>query len=586
MSKFYEVKRRDGAARLGKLLLDEERETPLLINLSREADKKISRFVYHPEDEGVFEGLLKEEETPRGTLLLPDIHPLAPKMKEVLPSLKVDFFILSFSSDMLKNPSNFVRRIIDARNSIPPDVALWVPGVATPENISILIYAGVDVIDNANAIIKGYQGIYQTEEGEMRIGEIEELPCNCKICSSLDAKDLRGEEQGLLIAEHNTLLLEKELRKVKGFIRRGNLREYVEMRVRSSAFLTAALRLMDNEEEYFERRTPVARRSGIRVNTMESLRRVEVRRFARRIKERYKPPKRKILLMLPCSARKPYSTSPSHLKFIEAIRDWRGYIHEIILTSPLGVVPRELEAVYPASFYDIPVTGYWDEEEKKWVIACLVDYLRRNYRNYEVIIAHVEGAYREICKRAAEEVGVEVLFSCEDEEKVASREALRKLRACVSEICEGKKKLSELEKRRCMIKAVADYQFGVNAGNELLGGEDRLRITGRYPYYEISSDMGRLARFMPEYGLLALTLRGARKIEKLGTYKIRIDNFVPKNSIFAPGVIDADPQIRENDEVIFVGDKAFGVGRARMSGWEMVMSRKGVAVDVREVEGI
>ena len=38
-----------------------------------------------------------------------------------------------------------------------------------------------------------------------------------------------------------------------------------------------------------------------------------------------------------------------------------------------------------------------------------------------------------------------------------------------------------------------------------------------------------------------------------------------------------------NDEVIFTGKKAFGVGRAKMSGREMVESRRGVAVAVREV---
>ncbi len=61
---------------------------------------------------------------------------------------------------------------------------------------------------------------------------------------------------------------------------------------------------------------------------------------------------------------------------------------------------------------------------------------------------------------------------------------------------------------------------------------------------------------------------------------------MPRGSILAPGVVNADPQIRVNDEVVFCGDKAFGVGRAKMSGWEMVQSRKGVAVQVREVEEV
>jgi archaeosine synthase len=35
--------------------------------------------------------------------------------------------------------------------------------------------------------------------------------------------------------------------------------------------------------------------------------------------------------------------------------------------------------------------------------------------------------------------------------------------------------------------------------------------------------------------------------------------------------------------LIVRGEKAFGVGRARMSGWEMVRSKRGVAVELRSV---
>jgi archaeosine synthase len=54
--------------------------------------------------------------------------------------------------------------------------------------------------------------------------------------------------------------------------------------------------------------------------------------------------------------------------------------------------------------------------------------------------------------------------------------------------------------------------------------------------------------------------------------------------LLAPGVVDADEQIRPGDEVIIVGEKAFGVGRARMSGWEMRESQRGVAVEIRHIK--
>jgi phosphoadenosine phosphosulfate reductase len=54
-------------------------------------------------------------------------------------------------------------------------------------------------------------------------------------------------------------------------------------------------------------------------------------------------------------------------------------------------------------------------------------------------------------------------------------------------------------------------------------------------------------------------------------------------STLAPGVIDADPDIVPGDEVVVLSPKGIPVaaGRARMSGTEMVTSRRGVAVKTR-----
>ncbi|NMX21137.1 tRNA-ribosyltransferase [ANME-1 cluster archaeon GoMg4] len=597
MTKFYEVRKRDGAARLGFLSLNgKKKQTPLLLRVdSLSAGEEVIKVIHV--EEANFTDLFKEDlwDVPRGAVLLPEVHPLFTKMEEAIPSLCVDCYVLSFASAMLYSSRAFVRRIIDARNAIPPDVALWVPAIATAENAALLFYMGVDVIDDTNAVINGYQGIYQTEEGAVGLRDLEELPCNCSVCSSLTVDELRekdSKERASLLAKHNTLLLEKELKKTKAHIRAGSLREYVEQKVRSSPFLTAALRILDlDEEDYFERRTPVARNHCMMANTMESLKRIEVKRFASRVLERYEPPERKILLLLPCSARKPYSLSPSHMKFREAIAQYKGHIHELILTSPLGVVPRELEVLYPAAFYDIPVTGYWDAEERAWVASCLRAYLERNAGNYKhkQIVAHLSGAYKELCSCVADELGMDVEYTCEEGEDVTSKEALNRLNARIATLCSDKKPLSSFEKKSNVLRAMADYQFGIGAGRELVsrkeGERAKIKITGKFPAYKLRVNGDVLARIVPEYGLLTLTMQGALRIRNyLSSYTVHIGDFLPKGSVLAPGVVDANEQIRVNDEVIFSGKMAFGVGRAKMSGWEMVESRKGVAVDVREVE--
>jgi len=163
------------------------------------------------------------------------------------------------------------------------------------------------------------------------------------------------------------------------------------------------------------------------------------------------------------------------------------------------------------------------------------------------------------------------------------------LNARIAELCTDRKRLYGYEQKSGIVIAMADFQVGIGAGSELMTSKagERLKITGKFPFHILSADKEVLARIVPQYGLLTFTLNGARRITNLrSSYKVEIGDFVPRGSILAPGVVNADPQIRVNDEVVFCGDKAFGVGRAKMSGWEMVQSRKGVAVQVREVEEV
>jgi archaeosine synthase len=67
------------------------------------------------------------------------------------------------------------------------------------------------------------------------------------------------------------------------------------------------------------------------------------------------------------------------------------------------------------------------------------------------------------------------------------------------------------------------------------------------------------------------------------TRRVEIDGFVPHGSVLAPGVTDADDDVRVGDEVVVEGPAAFAVGRAEMSGPEMAESSRGVATTVRHV---
>ncbi|MDD2754455.1 MAG: archaeosine synthase subunit alpha [Methanothrix sp.] len=579
MTKYFETVRRDGPARMGKLLTEPQISTPALISKddyvsagsiysyaslqdainAAEAlreQKKLAILPYVPaalRSEPALELPPLDLTGPKGVM----VHPFSSIEPEI-----ADVYVLG-SSGALKNPRDLVAAIVSVREKIAPDTALYAPAIATPANLGLLVYLGIDLLDSTRVLADGLLGRYHTRDGVWKAAELTELPCRCESCRKMAA----GERKAELLIAHNLQKLEEELLAVREAIRSETMREYVERQVRVTPEQTTALRLLDQEHQYLEKRTPQIRRSTFYANCSESLQRVEVTRFAERVIKRYKAPESDVLLLLPCSAKKPYSFSRSHRLFAEAVGGHRRYLHELILTSPLALVPRELEEAYPAASYDVPVTGRWDREERAWLTSCLQAYLKKN--RYDRIVAHLDGELEE----AVKESGLEATFTGGG----TKGPDLDRLSAAVAEACHAAKRLPDL--RLLRYRAHADYYFGEGAGDLLLQG--KIIVKGR----EIQDEKKRPLAATTPSGMIALSLSGAALLEPLGRYIVKIGDFLPKGSLLAPGVVDADEQIRPGDEVIIVGEKAFGVGRAKMSGWEMKASRRGVAVEIRHIKG-
>ncbi len=580
MTEYFEVLRRDGPARLGRLLLERQIGTPGLLN--RDDYISAGSIYGYGSVEEALKASVAMKEGQKGqkklaimpyvpsalrcepSISLPQLEIDGPKGVVIHPFSKewpkeADLYVLG-SAGSLRNPRDLVNAIVGVRNRTPPDTALFAPALATPSNLAFLVYLGVDLVDSIRVVIDAYFGRYHTHDGVFLIDDLTEFPCMCEHCRSL-ANEMDPEA----LAGHNLLKLEEELLTVKQMIRSETFREYIERQVRVTPELTTALRLLDREHSYLEARTPQYRHSIFYANTAESLQRVEVTRYAQRVQNRYRAPKSDVLLLLPCSARKPYSTSRSHKLFAEAIGSHRRYLHELILTSPLALVPRELEEVYPAASYDVPVTGHWDREERAWLQGCLDAYLEKN--RYTRIVAHLEGELEETVKSS----GLDAVFTGGG----TKNDDLTTLSDAIREACRGAIRLPDPRVQR--YRAVADYYFGQSAGDALLAG--KVAVRGR----EIQDEKKRPLAMITPNGMIALSMEGARRLEPRGSYIVTIGNFLPKGSLLAPGVVDADEQIRPGDQVIIRGEKAFGVGRAKMSGWEMVQSSRGVAAELRQI---
>jgi len=471
---------------------------------------------------------------------------------------KADMYVMAQAREVFSNPRIFVDSVVNIRNNIGY-APLYAPGIATPLNMAILSYAGIDIFDSIAVVQKTRKNRYLTPEGEYDASTMEEYPCRCPYC-----REGIHDYHDLLM--HNYEVMRSELVAIRQAIRKRMLREYAEAKAHFNPHFASIFRIFDRKYYSFqEKRYPVTGNT-VRVSCW-SLERPDIRRFRERVISRYrKPACAKVLLLLPCSARKPYSRSKSHQRFKRIIASCpqRNIIHEVIVTSPLGLVPRELENIYPAAHYDISVTGEWSKEEVEMIDHLLHDYLAVNH--YEMIINHLPSALPLSLEG-------EVIHTCR--EHPTSDASLEMLEKAVKR-AEDIEAVRHTQRRRDNVRAMLQYQFG-EAAELLLDG---CAVKGKFPDYKLYQQGRQLACFSQKRGMFSLTLPGG---EKLGRYYwVEIDDFIPKGSIFAVGVKDADEKIRSGDEVVvFHQGEVRGVGVARMNAEEMRESKTGEAVKIR-----
>jgi len=469
-------------------------------------------------------------------------------------------YVLSNPRELFSNPRNFVKAVTDVRNAIGYQKIIYAPGLGEPSHIAMMSYLTIDMFDSIPLVENARRNTLLFSDGKFDANKIEEIQCSCPSC-------LKGDRSFSGILSHNYHAALSEIGRVRNAIRNGELRNLVETRASSQPEIASMLRILDGEYyEFQERRYPSV--GGRVVASPLSLDRPDIQRFRARVLERYvKPDPAEILVLLPCSARKPYSFSKSHRIFRRAIESCGnpGAVHRVVITSPLGVVPMELEMAYPAANYDISVTGKWSIEEQEMLKTQLDAYLRKN--RYDIVIDHLPDEISSF-------IDVDGIRTCTGHP--ASGASVGNLSDTLKKEAAGRSHVPGNIRKLEDIKSLMSFQFG-NA--DMAEG---CRIRGKYPGYRILSDGGQLGMVVESRGLISLTLEGGRRLAETGVYYVEIDDFIPRGSIFAVGVTDADRNIRCGDEVVVLHDgDVRAVGVAAMGGEEMVESSSGEAVKVR-----
>ncbi|MCL2143751.1 MAG: DUF5591 domain-containing protein [Methanomassiliicoccaceae archaeon] len=452
--------------------------------------------------------------------------------------------VISNAFELRKDPRKMTDAIINIRRMIGHNVILYAPGLADPSNIALLTYMGVDLFDDALPTAAGKLGMLYIPEGE--------------VC-------VKGD-----VSQRNSDELIKECEKVMMFTNSGRLRELVDQRV-SSPSLVAALRIFDRAGYEYQEEMCAVVGGRFSCNTTQSLLRPETERFRRMMKERYEPPAHKrILVLLPCSAKKPYHLSKTHRAFSDAIHtgDHDTLVHEVIVTSPLGIVPRELDIFFPASAYDIPVTGEWKCQEREMIrdaVSKLLEF------GYDEVISHL-GETTELIRYLTD-----LTETCVGDP--ASPASLKNLEGAVRDAASGMERCGYHDDRCNNMRSILKFQFGKDAAEAVMKDAS---VTGKFPYWKLYSGKQQLGMLTPERGMISLTMEGAERLAGASKNIVEMEDFDIKGNLFAVGVKKADHSIRIGDEaVVTMNGIVKGIGIAMMSGAEMEDLKRGIAVKIR-----
>ncbi len=580
----FSVNKRDGPARAGEIKINKKTiKTPnlLFINTRRFKAPEFANLILSNQSEKTYvpslifsEKLLLQrikEQNDEIYIITATNHCIIDKKIE---KSKAKLFIVSQVKQLFNNPKKLTEFIIRLREKIGYQKVIYLPSFGDPSGLALLTYLSIDLFDSTPAIIAARNNTLLFENGKFQKEELEELPCCCPICSKLKKKPLELKFQEIL--NHNYFSLQTEVKHIRNAISIGEIRNLVENRIRANPHFTAILKNLDkNYYDFLEKRTPIQNTGRLIATTKESSQRPEIIRFQKRIFNRYKKPNSaKILLLLPCSAKKPYSSSKSHIMFKKQIITTNNpyVIHEVIVTSPLGIVPRELEIVYPAASYDIPVIGIWEDYEKEMIKNLLLEYLNKN--KYEEIVAHLPKEIIDFIYPIIKKLNITCI------NHPTSQDSLEKLNKTLNEIVKKYDKVKQNDRAKEEIKSIVSYQFGRKIAQTILKNS---KVKGKYPNRKIFENNIQLGMITKERGFISLTLPGAKKVSEIDNYYVEIyDDFKLIGSVFAPGVKNADTAIRVGDEVFVTRKKEIiAVGVAQMNGEEMIESTHGEAVKIR-----
>ena len=449
--------------------------------------------------------------------------------------------------------------VMNSMKELSDTVPRHLMGAGHPMIFALCVAMGCDLFDSAAYILYAEDDRLLSTRGTFKLENLQEMPCSCDVCTKYTPDDLRAmpkKQRRDLIAEHNLHVSFAELRLIRQAIYDGNLMELVEERCRAHPALLDAVRQLGNYSADLEKYDPRSKKSAFFYTGPESLCRSEVLRHMQKLRQ---IPKKRDLVILPPS-RKPYS------KFVSGkLGDFYifGKKQEIdldntdfmVLDVPFGLIPLEIDEVYPLSQSDAPKTRDVDS------IEFMEDFIAEFVEYYDQVLIH---------SRVVKNLDMDL-----DEHEISTDEI--------------RYEKDDVKK----VKAIADYQFGIGAGEALFKGNiniEKSKKTGKIRHIYDGKTLIVNMRASDSY--LILSKEGAKRLHSAMPYP---QNRVVVNkdsepfaldgkSVFCKFVTECDENIRTKDEVLIVNedDKLLAYGKSLLGACEIEQFETGQAIKTRK----
>ena len=221
-----------------------------------------------------------------------------------------------------------------------------------------------------------------------------------------------------------------------------------------------------------------------------------------------------------------------------------------MVTSPLGLVPRELEEQWPAAHYDVPVTGDWDDDE-----------LATIRRLVKALVQRV--GYKTIINHSGIEFDLDTIDTRPEGVGASSKAACDVLREAVESV--GGEHMREKHFLMHSFASLSRWQYGTDAWME------GLRVGGKPPRWMLMKDKQQMAQWHPDSGRFSFTKSILPILRETGTLReVEIGGDSPwKGDIFPTMVVKAPNDLKIGEEILVIRDgNLLGSARCKAAGWE------------------